>query len=138
MSTENKAIVQRFYHEVVNQGNLALADELMASDFVEHGNPAGSGIEGFRKFVAGLGAAFPDLQITIEELIAEGDKVVARVTVRATHKGTFMGNILPTGKEVAFTGIDIFQIADHKIVGRWNLRDLLGLVRQLGVVTLPG
>lgn len=138
MSTENKAVVQRFYHEVVNHGNIALADKLMAYDFVEHGNPAGSGIEGFRQFVTMLTTAFPDLQITIEDMIAEGDKVVARVTVRGTHEGTLMGSILPTGQEVTFTGIDIFQLANGKIVGRWNQRDLLGLMQQLGVVTLPG
>lgn len=134
----NKTVVARFYHEVVNGGNLALADELMAHDFIEHGNPAGSGIEGFKQFVSGLAAAFPDLRITIEDMIAEGDKVVARVTVRATHKGTFMRSIRPTGKEVTFTGVDIFQIGDGKIIGRWNQRDLLGLLRQLGVATLPG
>ncbi|MBX3056832.1 MAG: ester cyclase [Anaerolineae bacterium] len=138
MLRENKSIVERFYSEVVNGGNLALANELMAHDYIEHGNPAGSGIEGFKQFVSGLASAFPDLRITIEELIAEGDKVVARVTVRATHKGTFMGSIPPTGKEVTFTGVDIFQIGDSKIIGRWNQRDLLGLLRQLGVATLPG
>ncbi len=138
MSSENKAIVQRFYNELVNQGNIDMVNELMAGDYVEHGNPDGSGTEGFRKFFKGLAAAFPDLKITIEDLIAEGDKVVARVTVRATHRGTFMGSIPPTGKEVNFAGIDIFQLANGKIIGRWNQRDLLELMRQLGVFNLPG
>lgn len=132
MTSENKALVQRFYQEVVNGGNLVLADRLLAPDFTEHFNPGGSGIEGFKQFVTRLGVAFPDLNITIEDLIAEGDKVVARVTVRATHLGTFMGRFPATGKSVTFTGIDIFQIAAGKIVGRWNQRDLLGLVEQLG------
>jgi steroid delta-isomerase-like uncharacterized protein len=136
MSTGNKAIVKRFYHEVVNQGNLALADELMDHGYIEHGNQAASGLEGFKQFIANLAGAFPDLQITIEDLIAEGDKVVARVTVRATHLGTFMGYIPPSGVEVTFTGIDIFQIKDDKIVGRWNQRDLLGLMQQIGAVRL--
>jgi steroid delta-isomerase-like uncharacterized protein len=134
MLRENKAIVERFYHEVVNDGNLAVADELMAHDFVEHTNPAGSGITGFKQFVSGLAMAFPDLHITIEDMVAEGDKVVVRVTVRATHKGTFMGSIAATGKEVTFTGVDIFQISDGKIIGRWNQRDLLGLLQQLGAM----
>jgi steroid delta-isomerase-like uncharacterized protein len=138
MSSENKKIIQRFYQEVVNQGNLALADRLLAQDYIEHGNPAGSGLDGFKQFVTRLAAAFPDLEITVKDMIAEGDKVVARVTVRASHKGTFMGSILPTGKEVTFHGIDIFQINNGKIVGRWNQRDLLGLMQQLGVFTLPG
>ena len=136
MSTGNKAIVKRFYHEVVNQGNLALAAELMDYDYIEHGNQAASGLEGFKQFVANLAGAFPDLQITIEDLIAEGDKVVARVTVQATHLGTFMGYIPPSGVEVTFTGIDLFQIKDSKIVGRWNHRDLLGLMQQIGAVRL--
>jgi steroid delta-isomerase-like uncharacterized protein len=136
MSTGNKAIVTRFYHEVVNQGNLALADELMDHGYIEHGNQAASGLEGFKQFIANLAGAFPDLQITIEDLIAEGDKVVARVTVRATHLGTFMGDIPPSGVEVTFPGIDIFQIKDDKIVGRWNQRDLLGLMQQIGAVRL--
>jgi steroid delta-isomerase-like uncharacterized protein len=136
MSTGNKAIVERFYQEVVNQGNLALAGELMAQDYIEHGNPAASGLEGFKQFVANLAGAFPDLQITIEDLFAEGDKVAARVTVRATHLGTFMNSIPPSGVKVTFTGIDIFQIADGKIVGRWNHRDLLGLMQQIGAVRL--
>jgi steroid delta-isomerase-like uncharacterized protein len=138
LSDENKAIVERFYHEIVNQGNLDLVDELMSSYYIEHGNPAGSGIDGFKKFVSGLSTAFPDLQITVEDMLSEEDKVAARVTVRATHKGTFMGGILPTGKQVNYTGIDIFQIANGKIAGRWNQRDLLGLMQQLGVVSLPG
>jgi steroid delta-isomerase-like uncharacterized protein len=134
MSEENKAIIQRFYQEVVNQGNIDLVEVLMVDDYIEHGNPAGSGIQGFRQFFQGLGKAFPDLQITVEDLIAEGDKVVARVTVNATHQGVFMGSIEPTGKRVSFTGVDIFQLADGKIIGRWNQRDLLGLVQQLGVL----
>lgn len=88
---------------------------------------------GFKQFVSRLATAFPDLHITIEDMISEVDKVVARVTVRATHKGTFMGSIPPTGKEVIFTGVDIFQISGGKIIGRWNQRDLLGLMQQLGL-----
>jgi steroid delta-isomerase-like uncharacterized protein len=137
LTAENKALVQRFYHEVVNRSNLALADVLLAPDFIEHFNPDVSGIEGFKQFVTRLGEAFADLQITIEDLIAEGDKVVARVTVRAIHLGTFMGRFPATGKSVTFTGIDIFQISDGKIVGRWNQRDLLSLVEQLGAFQPP-
>lgn len=140
MAAENKAIVRRFYEEVVNNGNMTVAGELMAQDYIEHGSPAGqpSGIVGFQQFVAMVATAFPDLQVTVEDLIAEGDKVVARVTVRGTHKGTLMGSIPPTGKHATWTGIDIFQIASGKIVGRWNQRDLLGLMQRLGVIPAPG
>jgi steroid delta-isomerase-like uncharacterized protein len=131
MSAENKALVRRFYAEIVNKGDMTLADELMAQDYIEHGNPAGSGLDGFKKFVAMLAAAFPDLQVVIEDMIAEADKVVARVTVSGTHQGLLLGSIAPTGKHVTWTGIDIFQIAHGRIVGRWNQRDLLGLMRQI-------
>lgn len=137
MQAENKAIVERFYYEVINRGNIDLVEELVVDDYIEHGNQAGSGIEGFKKFFMGLAQAFPDLQITVEDLIAEGDKVAARVTVSATHQGVFMRTIQPTGKEVSFTGIDIFQLDNGKIIGRWNQRDLLGLMKQLGVVNPP-
>lgn len=138
MSVENnKAIVRRFYHELVNHGRLELADDLMSSEYVEYGNPSNSGIDGFKEFVTRLSGAFPDLRVSIEDLIAEGDKVVARVMVYATHRGTFMGSIAPTGTKVSFSGIDIFRIADGKILGRWNQRDLLGLMTQLGVDSLP-
>ena len=131
MSEESKAIVQRFYRDMVNQGNLDLADELLAPDYVEHWSPAGSGIEGFRQFAVGLVAAFPDLQVTVEDLVAEGNRVVARVTVHATHEGALMG-MTPTGRQVSFEGIDIFEVEDGRIVGRWNLRTLLSLMQQLG------
>ena len=140
MSAENKAIVRRFFEEAVNKGNMTVVDELIAQNYIEHKGPVGppSGIEGFKQFIAMVATAFPDLQVTIEDLIAEGDKVVARVTVRGTHKGTLMGNIPPTGKHAVWTGIDIFQIANGKIVGRWNQRDLLGLMQQLGVIAATG
>lgn len=132
-----KELVHRFYDEVVNQGNIALLDELMAPDYVEYGNPTGSGSNGFKQFAAGLVAAFPDLNVTVEDIMANGNKVVARVTVRGTHLGTFMGNIPATGRKVVFTGIDIFEITDARIAARWNQRDLLGLVRQLGAFPAP-
>lgn len=139
MSAENKAIVRRFFEEALNKGDMSVVEELIDQNYIEHGGPVGqpSGIEGFKQFIAMVATAFPDFQVSIEDLIAEGDKVVARVTVRGTHKGTLMGNIPPTGKHATWTGIDIFQIAGGKIVGRWNQRDLLGLMQQLGVIAAP-
>lgn len=140
MTADNKTIVRRFYEEVVNEGNMTLAGELIARDFTEHGGPPGqpTGMAGFRQFVTMVTTAFPDLHVTIEDMIAEGDKVAARVTVRGTHTGNLMGNIAPTGRHATWTGIDIFQIAGGKIIGRWNQRDLLRLMQQLGVIPAPG
>lgn len=139
MSAENKAIVRRFFEDAVNNRNMAAVDELIAPNYVEHEGPIGQppGIDGFKQFIGMVATAFPDVQVTIEDLIAEADKVVARVTVRGTHTGVLMGTIPPTGRHATWTGIDIFQIADGKIVGRWNQRDLLGLMQQLGVVAAP-
>lgn len=108
MSEENKELVKRFYHEMVNKQNLGLIEELLAPNYSEHLNPSGSGHEGFKQFVDRIASAFPDLQVTVEDLIAEGDKVVARVTIDATHMGTFLGRIPATGKRVSYGGIDIF------------------------------
>ncbi|MBE0411210.1 MAG: ester cyclase [Anaerolineales bacterium] len=137
MSEQNKNLVKRFYNELVNGGNIELIEELLSPNYQEHLNPRGSGWDGFKQFAATLKTAFPDLQVTVEDLIAEGDRVVARVIVNATHAGNFMGSIAPTGRHVSFTGVDIFRIEDCMIIARWNHRDLLGLLRQLGASTLP-
>lgn len=139
MSKENKTIMRRALKEVVNKGNLDLIDELVSPDFVDHtpfpGLPPDR--EGVRQSIGMLREAFPNLEITIEDLIAEGDKVVSRQTLRGTHQGEFMG-IPPTGKQATWTGILIFRIADGKIVDQWIEQDQLGLMQQLGVVPPPG
>jgi len=140
MSAENKAIVRRFFEEVVNKGNMAVADELIAQDYLEHGSPAGqpAGIEGFKQFIALVATAFPDLQVTIEDMISEENKVVVRLTVHGTHTGKLMGAIPPTGKRAMWTGIDIIRVVGGKIAERWSQRDLLGMMQQLGVIPAPG
>ena len=138
MSLENREIVREFYRQVVNGGNLGMLANFLSPDYIEHYNPAASGHEGFTHFFLQLSSAFPDLRISIDDLISEGDKVAARVTVRATHQGVFMGSLQPTGRKVVFSGIDIFQLRAGKITARWNLRDIFGLVQQLGVSRLPG
>ena len=135
---ENKAIVHRIMEEIFNKGNVAAADELIASNFVDHnpvcGQPAG--LEGLKQVVTMFRTAFPDLHCTVEEMIAEGDKVMARGTIRGTHKGEFMG-VPPTGKRVRVTGIDIVRIAGGKVVERWGNFDEMGMMQQLGVVPPP-
>ena len=135
---ENKAIVHRIMEEIFNKGNVAAADELIASNFVDHNPVSGqpAGLEGLKQVVTMFRTAFPDLHCTVEEMIAEGDKVVARGTIRGTHKGEFMG-VPPTGKRVRVTGIDIARIAGGKVVERWGNFDEMGMMQQLGVVPPP-
>jgi predicted ester cyclase len=127
-SEENKALVRREQEELWNAtGNLDAARELFVADHVEDA----------RQEAADFREGFPDVVSTIEDLIAEGDKVVARWRARATHQGEYMG-IAPTGKEVEFTGISVYRIEAGKIAESWNEEDELGLMRQIGAVPEPG
>jgi steroid delta-isomerase-like uncharacterized protein len=137
MSEENKRIARKVFEDVLTERNLAVVDEFVATDYVGH-TPLLElhGPEGAKQFDAMLHQAFPDLEITVEDQIAEGDKVATRWTARGTHEGEFQ-NIPPTGRRVEFSGIAIFRIADGEFVEGWNIPDLLGLLRQLGVVPGP-
>jgi steroid delta-isomerase-like uncharacterized protein len=136
---DNKALVRRFYDEVHNKQNRAVIDDFIDPQMVDHAAPPGTpgGIEGVKQTIAMYLTTFPDHQVTVEDMIAEGDKVVARLTVHGTHQGAFLG-IPPTGKHWTFTAIDIIRIAGGKIVEHWNNYDALGLMHQLGVVPAPG
>jgi steroid delta-isomerase-like uncharacterized protein len=138
MSTEDNKAVFRRWCEVISQNRLDRVEEIIAPDEVDHTVPPGvpSGLEGVKQIFTTFHSAFPDLRIQIEDLIAEGDKVVARVTARGTHQGEFMG-IAPTGKPVSFNAIDVVRIAGGKIVERWSQADLLGLLQQLGAIPAP-
>jgi steroid delta-isomerase-like uncharacterized protein len=138
MSTEeNKAIVRRFIDEVQTQHDLVALDVLFSADFVDHsGISTSPDLEGTKQFFAMLFTAFPDIQATIHDQVAEGDKVVTRKTFHGTHQGEFMG-IPSTGKRVAIDVIDIFRISDGKITTHWAVADMLGLMQQLGVVPTP-
>ncbi len=140
MSVEdNKAIELRFFEEVVNKGNLAVIDEIVAANFVQHDAPPGitADREGMKQFFATHHSAFPDFHSTLEDMFAEGDKVVQRFTARGTHKGEWMG-IAPTGKQMTASGIAIHRITGGKIVEGWTSMDMLGVMVQLGVVPPPG
>lgn len=131
---ENKAIFHRFIEEVWNKGNLAVADELFTPDAVSPSAPnLPPGSEGVKIIATMFRSAFPDFHMTIEDLIAEEDKVVARFTQGGTHKGEFMG-IAPTGKQVEFTEIGILRIVGGKVVESWYETDMLGLMQQLSAV----
>jgi predicted ester cyclase len=124
---ENKAVVRREQEELWNHtGNLDAAEELFVPD---HAGAAKQEAADFRR-------SFPDVVSTIEDLLAEGDKVVARWRSRATHQGEYMG-IPPTGKEVEFTGISVYRIERGKIAESWNVEDKLGLMRQIGAIAEP-
>lgn len=134
--TENKAIVRRFNEamkEYWRTGNADIFDELLAPDFVHHTPGVPSDREGLKQMLPMFRAAFPDLQITTEDLIAEGDKVVDRVTIRGTHLGELMG-IPASGKSIAVTETHIARIAGGKIVERWGEWDQLGLMQQIGAI----
>ena len=141
MSAEkNKALFRRYVEEAWGKGNVEVADEIFASRYVSH-QPDGSeeerGPEVVKQFLRQYRGAFPDLQITIEDQIAEGDKVATRWSSRGTHQGEFRG-IAPTGNEVALTGIGIFRFSEGKVVESWDNFDQLGMMQQLGVVPSPG
>ena len=136
---ENKAIARRFAH-VWGKESLATVDEL-ADPSLSVSYPilpdVIRGPEGFKQFLTGFHAAFPDAEVTIGNEIAEGDKVVVRWIVRGTHRGELLG-IPPTGKQVAVTGITIYRLVGGKVVEERGEEDALGLMRQLGVIPAPG
>jgi steroid delta-isomerase-like uncharacterized protein len=135
---ENKAIVRRFFEEGPSKGNLRIANELLSPDFVLHVPlPVSSGIEGINEVITTCRAAFEHLNVTIEDMIAEGDNVATRFTAHGIHKGDFMG-LQATGKPIAMTGMEIFRIKEGKIIELWGEANLLGLMQQLGIFPAPG
>jgi steroid delta-isomerase-like uncharacterized protein len=137
MSEQNKAFVRNLLEEVINRRNLDIIDELVSPDYVGHAsNPMMSTREGHKQFVMALHRAFPDIEMKVEDQVAEGDKVVTRWTARGTHKGEFMG-IPATGKRGMTTGTDIDRIVNGKLVECWSNWDEMGLMQQLGVIPEP-
>ena len=138
MSTEtNKAQFRRTFEEVLNQGNSALVDELIALDFLNHEAPPGMnnrGPETMRQLVTMLRTAFPDLHFTIEELVAEGDTVAGRVTMSGTHLGPFQG-IPATGRSFQQAHMHFVRFREGKAIEHRAVRDDLGMMRQLGVIS---
>lgn len=135
---ENKALARRWNHEIWMKRNFAVMDGLFTTNFVFNYAPSGvaSDREGYKQTVTILCAPFADIHSTIEDMVAEGDKVAVRWTWRGTHKGEFMG-VAPAGKEVTITGISILHIVGGKIVEEWGEMNILGMMQQLGVLP-PG
>ena len=132
----NKALVVRLL-EVHNQGNLAVADEVFATDFVNHdpSRPNVNDLESYKGWVVENRTVFPDFHVEIHYMVAEGDKVAACWTVTGTHQGEFMG-IPPTGNQMTLTGMNIHRLAGDKIVEAWWIHDTLALLEQLGMMPL--
>jgi steroid delta-isomerase-like uncharacterized protein len=128
----NKRLVRRQFEELINLKNLGVLDTDMAEDFVDHEAPPSQppGPEGVKIWIRHLYEVVPDLQVTIEDIVAEGDRVVVRNTWRGTHVGPFMG-IPPTGKRFTLRGIVVWRIVDGKLKERWATLDRLGLIQQL-------
>jgi len=136
MSEQNKSAVRRLFDELWNKGNLPVADELIAPTYIHHDASTpdvGKGPESEKKRVTLYRNAFPDMRLTIEDLIAEGENVVARWSCRGAHNGDLNG-IAATGKQFAITGVSVMRFAGGKMVEGYINWDALGLMQQIGVV----
>ena len=137
---ENKALTRRWIEELFNAGNLEVADEIIAADHVNHDPTLPDippGPEGQKQIVNLYRGAFTNAHISVEEQLAEGDRVVTRWTSSGTHQGEFMG-VAPTGNQVTITGITINRVSDGRIAESWSNYDALGMMRQIGAVPEPG
>lgn len=136
MSEHNKAIVRRLVEELWNKGNLSVADELFAPNYEHHDASTldfGRGPESEKKRATLYRTAFPDIRLMIEDIITEGEKVMARWSCQGTHKGDLSG-IAPTGKQIKISGVTIARLANGRMAEGWVNWDALGLMQQLGIV----
>jgi len=141
MTTEEyKAVVRREFEELYNKGgNLDAAEEIYAPDFVGHEPTTGDirGVESAKQFAASMRQAFPDLKASIEDQVAEGNKVMTRFSARGTHQGETVDLGPATGNRMEITGVTIERFSDSKVAESWNLYDALGMMQQLGLVPEP-
>ena len=130
MSDANKALTHRFIDEVFSKGNLTAVDDLVADDYVDHNPPPDLPADkaGLKQIVEMFRSAFPDLAVTVEDTVAEGDKVAVRVVTRGTHKGELMG-IAATGRTVAFNEQHFVRVSNGKLVEHWGVEDHLGMMQ---------
>lgn len=133
---ENKAIVRSYFEALLNQGHVAVAAEFISHDYVNRGDPPQGGAAGYAERVGLTRTAFPDLQVTFEDLIAEGDLVAYHTTWRGTHLGPFRG-IPPTGKPITFTVTAFRRVVGGKVVEGWGTYDWLSVLEQMGLYQRP-
>ena len=140
MSTEeNKLLVRRYYEDVVNTGNVDLIEKFISPEYseVHDGKRYAIGIEGARAHVLGVRQTYPDLHVTIERQISEGEWVVTCITATGTHRGAWLG-IKPTGKPVTFTGVNVDRVVDGRIVEHGGAANMLGPLLEIGAIKVAG
>jgi steroid delta-isomerase-like uncharacterized protein len=139
---DNRALFQRYFDVVANEGNLDVADEIFASDY-QHHDPANPdprpmiGSQAVKDHLTSLRGAFPDLIFDIDDIVAEGEGIVVRWTARGTNDGDYFG-MPATGKKIEITGMNTWVTRDGKAIEGWVNRDDMGLMQQLGVIPTPG
>ena len=126
---ENKAALRRLIDEILNGGDLDAIDELVHEDYVD-GYGAAPGRAGYRELVQATRRAFPDIEVAVEDLVAENDRVVGRFTIRGTHAGEFIG-IPATGRRIEFAGMGMIRFRDGQMAERWNVSDIRGALEQI-------
>lgn len=134
---ENKKAIKRLYAEFFGKGDMAVGDELLDEGYVENGPLPATNREEFKMLVAGVFQAFPDVVPTVDDMVADGDRVAVRVTARGTHQGEFMG-IPPTNKEITWHEMHIYKFADGKVVEHWAEMSMLDMMQQLGAIPPTG
>ena len=136
---ENRTLVRRYYEEVVNTGQVELTESFIAPEYTEvhDGKRHVMGIEGAKAHVLGVRQTYPDLHISIDRQIAEGEWVVTCITARGTHKGSWLG-IKPTGKPVAFTGVNVDRVVGGRIVEHGGAANMLGPLLEIGAIKVVG
>ncbi len=132
---QNKALMRNYIEEAWNKGNLDFIDKNFSSDFVPHGTFPGqpTNRDGVKRVISTIRNAIPDLHITIEDMLAEGDKVASRWVTKGTHKGDLMGT-KPTGNKISVSETAVFRVKDGKVVEAWANRDDLGFLQQIGLI----
>jgi len=132
---ENKALARRFY-AVFNSGNSDELDYFVAADYAQHSVGLPPGLAGLKMFMGMFRAAFPDARLIVEDLLADGDRVIGRWTVTGTQTGALQG-IPASGKAVNIGGIDIWRVADGKLAEHWDNWDQMGMMQQIGAMPAP-
>jgi steroid delta-isomerase-like uncharacterized protein len=137
--TDANKVIVRSYYDALNRGDFNALDQLFASDYKRYLSATGTPLDasGQKKRLAGILAVFPDMKITVDNLIAEGDYVTACLTARCTQKGTFLG-IPPTGKLITVSGFEVIRIANGKMAEHWGGTDTFNMLQQIGAVISPG
>jgi steroid delta-isomerase-like uncharacterized protein len=132
---ENKILANRFYEEVLNGRRMDVADEILSEEYMDH-SAAARGLKNFKIYLGMITTVFPDIKVKVEDMVITEDKVAVRLSIRGTQLDFFRGFPV-TGKEAAWSGMDIIHVSNGKIIERWSERDFLDMLRQLGHIQYP-